>query len=185
MQTQLHASCVSIDQKGVLLMGASGSGKSDLALRLIHDGALLVADDRVDISIISSPLVGEGDAEHRVGGDTSTNHQPPTTNQDAPLLNPPPLNQRLGGRRLVASCPPSLQGLLEVRGIGILQLPHQANVPLGIAVDLVERGAVERLPQPAWFEHAGHRIPRYALHAFDASAVAKIHALLRYPQKPL
>lgn len=41
----IHASCVSIDGGGVLLVGRSGSGKSDLALRLIDRGAFLVSDD--------------------------------------------------------------------------------------------------------------------------------------------
>jgi HPr kinase/phosphorylase len=46
---QIHATCVSIDAAGVLIIGESGSGKSDLALRLIDGGADLVADDRVDL----------------------------------------------------------------------------------------------------------------------------------------
>ena len=41
----IHGSCVSIGQQGVLLLGVSGSGKSDLALRLMDRGALLVGDD--------------------------------------------------------------------------------------------------------------------------------------------
>ncbi len=41
----IHGSCVAIGQQGVLLLGASGSGKSDLALRLMDRGALLVGDD--------------------------------------------------------------------------------------------------------------------------------------------
>ena len=45
----IHASCVAIGQKGVLILGDSGAGKSDLALRLIDDGAKLVADDRVEL----------------------------------------------------------------------------------------------------------------------------------------
>lgn len=43
----LHATCVAVGGKGVLLRGPSGSGKSDLALRLIAGGATLVADDYV------------------------------------------------------------------------------------------------------------------------------------------
>jgi len=45
-EANIHATCVAIGGKGVLLLGASGAGKSDLALRLIDDGAQLVADDR-------------------------------------------------------------------------------------------------------------------------------------------
>ncbi|WP_343525262.1 HPr kinase/phosphatase C-terminal domain-containing protein [Sphingomonas sp.] len=43
----IHATCVTIEGVGVLLRGPSGSGKSDLALRLIDRGAELVADDYV------------------------------------------------------------------------------------------------------------------------------------------
>ena len=46
---QIHASCVELGGIGVLLLGASGSGKSDIALRLIDGGARLVADDRTDL----------------------------------------------------------------------------------------------------------------------------------------
>jgi serine kinase of HPr protein (carbohydrate metabolism regulator) len=48
---QTHATCVDIDGAGVLLRGASGSGKSDLALRLIDGGARLVADDRAQLTV--------------------------------------------------------------------------------------------------------------------------------------
>jgi serine kinase of HPr protein (carbohydrate metabolism regulator) len=41
----LHASSVAIDGRAVLIEGRSGSGKSDLALRLIDRGATLVSDD--------------------------------------------------------------------------------------------------------------------------------------------
>ena len=43
----VHATCVAIGDRAVLLCGPSGSGKSDLALRLIDGGAQLVADDQV------------------------------------------------------------------------------------------------------------------------------------------
>lgn len=41
----IHATSVLIDGRAVLLAGPTGSGKSDLALRLIDRGALLVSDD--------------------------------------------------------------------------------------------------------------------------------------------
>jgi HPr kinase/phosphorylase len=45
----LHATAVAISGCAVLLRGASGSGKSDLALRLIDAGARLVADDQSEL----------------------------------------------------------------------------------------------------------------------------------------
>lgn len=65
MRTNIHASCVALsggpfavpDETGVLLLGPSGSGKSDLALRLIAAGALLVADDRTDLTLEGTALV--------------------------------------------------------------------------------------------------------------------------------
>lgn len=56
-QTNLHGTCLAVGTRGILLLGPSGSGKSDLALRLIDQpgrgtgGDLLitrlVADDQV------------------------------------------------------------------------------------------------------------------------------------------
>src|SRR5579863_1156092 len=45
----LHATAIAIDGHALLLRGASGSGKSDLALRLIDAGARLVADDQSEL----------------------------------------------------------------------------------------------------------------------------------------
>jgi serine kinase of HPr protein (carbohydrate metabolism regulator) len=42
----LHATSVAINGKAVLIMGPSGSGKSDLALRLLDRGAVLISDDQ-------------------------------------------------------------------------------------------------------------------------------------------
>ena len=47
MASQIHGTCVALGATGVLLRGPAGSGKSDLALRLIDGAASLVADDRV------------------------------------------------------------------------------------------------------------------------------------------
>jgi len=54
---QVHGTCVEVDGTAVLLRGPPGSGKSDLALRLIEGGARLVADDRADIEIKDGRLV--------------------------------------------------------------------------------------------------------------------------------
>lgn len=49
MNALVHGTAVEIDGWAVLLTGQSGSGKSDLALRLIDRGAVLVGDDYVEI----------------------------------------------------------------------------------------------------------------------------------------
>ncbi len=49
--TLLHATSVAIGGWAVLIEGPSGSGKSDLALRLIDRGAVLIADDQTRVSI--------------------------------------------------------------------------------------------------------------------------------------
>jgi HPr kinase/phosphorylase len=53
----LHASCIELSGIGVALLGPPGSGKSDLALRLIDGGARLVADDRVAIERCGDRLI--------------------------------------------------------------------------------------------------------------------------------
>ena len=54
----LHATCVAIGDCGVLMRGPSGSGKSDLALRLIdqYADAVLVSDDQVDVTALDGAL---------------------------------------------------------------------------------------------------------------------------------
>ena len=58
----LHASCVELFGTGVVLLGGSGAGKSDLALRLIDGGARLVADDRLAVERHGERLIGRAPA---------------------------------------------------------------------------------------------------------------------------
>jgi HPr kinase/phosphorylase len=77
---QIHASCVELGGTGVLLLGESGSGKSDLALRLIDAGGRLVADDRTDLRrngdrlIASAPATIAGRIEIRGVGIVPLTH---------------------------------------------------------------------------------------------------------------
>ena len=58
----LHASTVAIDGQAVLIIGVSGSGKSDLALRLIDRGAKLVSDDYTLLTRVGAVLMASSPA---------------------------------------------------------------------------------------------------------------------------
>jgi HPr kinase/phosphorylase len=47
---RIYGSCAARDGQGVLLTGPAGAGKSDLVLRLLDRGFVLVADDQIDIA---------------------------------------------------------------------------------------------------------------------------------------
>ncbi len=119
---QIHASCAAREAVGVLLTGPAGSGKSDLLLRLLDRGFVLVADDRVEV-------------------------------EDG-----------------VASPPAALAGLLEVRGLGLLRLPHLQRARLALAIELGRPAG--RLPSPARHPQLG--LPLIALDAFAASAAQRV-----------
>ena len=53
----LHATCVAVAGKGVLITGPSGSGKSALALQLMAMGGVLVADDRTVLSLTGGQII--------------------------------------------------------------------------------------------------------------------------------
>jgi len=97
----LHATCIVHHGRAALIVGASGSGKSGLALQLMAHGALLVADDRVVVT-------RDGDA-------------------------------------VIASCPPSLSGMVEARGVGLLHARAAGPARLSLIVDL-DGQETERLP---------------------------------------
>lgn len=70
----IHATCVRWLDCGWLLLGGSTAGKTDLALRMIDDGGVMVADDVVLIELIGkhvqarAPETGFGKIELRGQG---------------------------------------------------------------------------------------------------------------------
>ncbi len=67
----------------------------------------------------------------------------------------------------MARSPDRLSGLLEVRGLGIMRLPHRAAARLALAVRL---GAGERLPEP----EAVFGLPAVSIDPRYASAPARV-----------
>lgn len=128
----LHASCVAIGGRAVLLAGRSGMGKSDLALRLIDRGAVLVSDDYTEV-------------------------------------------RRLH-RKLYATPPARIVGKIEVRGIGLVEMPYLAEAEVALLVDLDSE--VERMPEAQTRRLAGVDIPAYALAPLEPSAPIKVELLL-------
>tara|TARA_B100000900_G_C20184601_1_gene555335 strand:+ start:25 stop:498 length:474 start_codon:yes stop_codon:yes gene_type:complete len=53
----LHASSIDIDGKGVVILGKSGSGKSNLAIKLISMGAKLISDDQTYFKLKDNKVI--------------------------------------------------------------------------------------------------------------------------------
>lgn len=125
----IHASSVAIGGRAVLISGPSGSGKSDLALRLLDRGFTLVSDDQTLV--------------------------------------------RRDGDRLLASAPPQIAGKLEVRGIGIIEVESQRDVPVALLVELTSE--IQRLPDESRERPVlGVPLPLVSIDALTASAASKI-----------
>lgn len=134
----VHATAIALAGRAALLRGASGCGKSDLALRclgmpvspLAPAPFRLIADDQVRL--------------HRQGDVIWT------------------------------SAPPSLSGLIEVRGLGIYRLDCLPEAALALIVDLVPPDRIERLPDPRQEVVLGRPVTVLALDPRAPSAPLKL-----------
>jgi serine kinase of HPr protein (carbohydrate metabolism regulator) len=130
----VRGTSVAVAGMAVLIEGQSGSGKSDLALRLIDRGAILVSDD---YTVLVRDKAG-----------------------------------------LSARPAANIAGQIEVRGVGIVTLPHLQSAPLALIVRLVDKP--ERLPvDDAARRIAGVEIPEIALNALEPSAPIKVEMALK------
>jgi HPr kinase/phosphorylase len=79
------------------------------------------------------------------------------------------------GEQILLSPPPSIAGQMEVRGLGIVPVATQTNVPLVLVVDLVSAAQPRnRMPEPATVVIDGLAVPHITLHPFEASAPIKL-----------
>lgn len=134
--TLVHGTAIVIGDKGVLILGASGAGKSDLALRLIDRGAILVADDQVIVAT--------------------------------------------SGGRVIVRAPGRIAGRMEVRGLGLVEVPYRAEAPLMLCVELAPEA--DRLPEPAVRMVAGIPVPAVTIDPRPPSAAIKVEWALRHPR---
>jgi serine kinase of HPr protein (carbohydrate metabolism regulator) len=81
------------------------------------------------------------------------------------------------GKALLARAPVEIAGRMEIRGIGIVVMPHVQDVPVGLIVRL--DGPVERMPDRRIRRVAGIEVPQLYIEAFHASAPIKIAMMLR------
>ena len=128
----VHATAVAKEGRGVIIAGRSGSGKSDLALRLIDRGFVLVGDDQVMISKSADGLI--------------------------------------------VSPPATIRGKIEVRGIGIVEMPYAESAAVSLWVDLSSE--IKRLPESEEHMMLGVGIAAISLDAFTASAPLKVELAL-------
>ncbi|KQT64352.1 hypothetical protein ASG54_02325 [Aureimonas sp. Leaf460] len=78
------------------------------------------------------------------------------------------------GGSLVALAPAATRGLIEVSGVGILKEAFVERAAIGLVVDLLEPGAVERLPERATIPVEGVETARIQLERREASLGADI-----------
>ena len=80
----------------------------------------------------------------------------------------------------VASAPETLAGLIEVRGLGIAELPFLEAAAVVLVCDLVASDDVPRMPPDPWDSTvlAGAAIPALKLCAFEGSAPLKLRLAL-------
>ena len=88
--------------------------------------------------------------------------------------------ERQSDGSLVAWAPPTLAGKIEVRGLGIVQVPHREAARLALAVDLVLPQDVSRMPPdpPDRITLAGATLPVVKLAPFEPSATLKLRLAL-------
>ena len=77
---------------------------------------------------------------------------------------------------VIASPPATIAGRIEVRGIGIVDMPHVPHISVAMIVTLGK--TVERMPEPHPKRVSGIEIPAIALAAFEASAPIKVEIAL-------
>ncbi|MDE1996173.1 MAG: HPr kinase/phosphorylase, partial [Rhizobiaceae bacterium] len=80
--------------------------------------------------------------------------------------------------KVIAECPPSIAGLMEIRYTGIIRIPHVAAAEMHYAIQPVDPATAERLPpEDEWINVTDNvRLPLIRLSAIAANPLAIIMA---------
>jgi serine kinase of HPr protein (carbohydrate metabolism regulator) len=131
----VHSTSVFWHDKGILITGKSGSGKSDLALRLIYEGAILISDDQ---TLLHDKIT-----------------------------------------HIEMSSPTNIQGLLEVRGIGIIKVPYSSNIKLDYHINITNK-PIERMPTKQTYTILNKSVPSIEIYKAESNKLQKIWCFISY-----
>jgi serine kinase of HPr protein (carbohydrate metabolism regulator) len=139
----LHGTVIRINELGILCVGASGSGKSELAFSLIVEAerwgadCALIADDQFFV--------------------------------------------RIDDKTIVAECPSSIEGLIELRGSGIISMKSEKSVALTFAITPEVTKGTERLPPigETYALFGPHVLPLMRIPPHSLTPYAKFSALVQ------
>lgn len=92
------------------------------------------------------------------------------------------LLKRIDGR-LIATSPTTIAGKMEVRSIGIVDMPHVQEAPVALLVDLFD--IVDRMPlDPLYRSLAGLDVRVFKVAPHEASAPIKVELALKVIGQP-
>jgi serine kinase of HPr protein (carbohydrate metabolism regulator) len=132
----VHASCVALGERAILLTGPSGSGKSDLALRLLDRGAILVSDDYTVLTanrgtlLATAPAAIAGRIEVRGVGLVEIGHESGFPVSLVVDLDAPPERMPTGQTRAIAGVTLPLVAIA----------PFEASAPIKVELALLHLG---------------------------------------------
>jgi serine kinase of HPr protein (carbohydrate metabolism regulator) len=78
------------------------------------------------------------------------------------------------GQRVFGRAPAPIQGVVELRGLGIVPLETLRLAEVSLVIDCVESWAIERMPHVDRLLMLGAEIPTLAICPFEASSPAKL-----------